>query len=94
MQNTKTKKPKNNYHVFNEAYSQGLTREQRQKICIRWNNALGINEYKNRKMSWGKHVGMFIKDLPQPYLEWLLLNCSDFTWLDWFRREYNSRHTK
>jgi hypothetical protein len=42
--------------------------------AITWNNRLGSNEYKHRRMTFGKYTNWFIKDLPTDYLKWSILN--------------------
>jgi uncharacterized protein (DUF3820 family) len=35
------------------------------------------NEYAYTKMPWGKYKGIFIKDIPDDYLKWAVLNWTD-----------------
>lgn len=35
------------------------------------------NEYEYTKMPFGKHKGVFLRDLPLDYLKWLIKNISD-----------------
>jgi hypothetical protein len=56
-----------------------------------WNKYLGLNEYKQRRITWGKHVNWMIKDLPIDYLKWLIVNTQDIQWAEWFARELKSR---
>ena len=36
-----------------------------------------LSEYKHTKMPWGKHKGIYLKDLPEDYLIWAAKNWSD-----------------
>ena len=36
-----------------------------------------ISEYSHTKMPWGKHKGVYIKDLPEDYLIWAAKNWGD-----------------
>ncbi len=35
------------------------------------------NEYAYTKMPWGKYKGIFIKDIPEDYLKWAVMNWND-----------------
>lgn len=35
------------------------------------------NEYMYTKMPFGKHKGVFIKDIPTDYIKWAVLNIQD-----------------
>jgi uncharacterized protein (DUF3820 family) len=35
------------------------------------------NDYKYTKMIWGKYKGYFLKDVPDDYLKWAILNYQD-----------------
>ena len=56
-----------------------------------WNKRMGIHEYTHRRMTFGKYVNWYVKDLPMPYLKWAILNLEDKYWLDWLSRELQRR---
>lgn len=35
------------------------------------------NEYMFTKMPWGKYKGRYIKDLPDDYIKWCIINWND-----------------
>jgi len=61
------------------------------KSAAQWNSRLKSNEHTQIRMTFGKHKGKLITEVPTQYLEWLLLNCDDYT-AEWFRKEYIRRH--
>lgn len=72
--------------------------EFKQKInskqsAIQWNQRLSINEYKQRRITFGKYVGLQIKDLPMDYIKWGILNLNN-TWAEMFARELQTRDRK
>jgi hypothetical protein len=59
--------------------------------ALEWNIHLSVSEYKERKLTFGKYVNNKIKDLPNDYLEWGILNLND-KWCDFFIREWKTRN--
>jgi kynurenine formamidase len=77
---------------FNETENRYLTEARKKEISVQWNSRMKSNEYKMRKITWGKHLGQYIQDLPMEYLKWLVLNTDWNTqWRDWFTQELRSR---
>jgi uncharacterized protein (DUF3820 family) len=65
------------------------TKSQRAKT---WNNQLKINEYTQRRLTFGKHVGIMIRDLPLDYIKWGILNLGpNNDWAEMFARELQRR---
>ena len=61
--------------------------------ALDWNAHLGINEYTTRRLTFGKYINVMIKDLPDNYLEWGILNL-DLRWSNFFIREWKRRNPK
>jgi kynurenine formamidase len=87
----KIRKPKITVR-FNETEKLGMTEARKKEISVQWNSRMKSNEYKMRKITWGKHLGQYIQDLPMEYLKWLVLNTEWNTqWRDWFTQELRNR---
>jgi hypothetical protein len=56
-----------------------------------WNRQLSVSEYTTRRVTFGKYVNVMIKDLPDDYLEWGILNLN-LTWSNFFIREWKRRN--
>lgn len=56
-----------------------------------WNRHLSVSEYTTRRVTFGRYVNVMIKDLPDNYLEWGILNLN-LTWSDYFIREWKRRN--
>jgi hypothetical protein len=59
--------------------------------AVEWNSHLAVSEYTTRRLTFGQHAGVMIKDLPIDYLEWGILNL-DRHWSDTFIREWKRRN--
>lgn len=35
------------------------------------------NDYQYTKMPWGKYKGVFLKDIPDEYIKWAIMNYTD-----------------
>lgn len=44
-------------------------------------------EYMHTKMPFGKHKGVYIKDIPDAYIKWAVLNISDKASAEMFKIE-------
>jgi hypothetical protein len=66
------------------------TKSLREKQAITWNTRLAISEYTRRRMTFGRYLGVQIKDLPQNYIEWGILNLPK-EWAEYFAREWQRR---
>jgi len=49
-------------------------------------------ERQNTKMPWGKFKGIFIKELPDWYIEWAAVNYNDRGMQIWFKEELEYRN--
>ncbi len=61
-----------------------------QKQALVWNDKLGINEYTQRRMPFGKYVNVMISDIPTDYIKWGVLNLNPM-WAEYFGRELQRR---
>lgn len=52
------------------------------------------SEYKHTKMPYGKYKGFFIKDLPDKYVEWCILNYEDKGMAQMMATEIQRRNPK
>lgn len=52
------------------------------------------NEYMYTKMTFGKHKGKFIKDIPLDYLKWAIMNIEDRGLATMFSIELQRREPK
>ena len=52
------------------------------------------NEYELTRMPYGKYRGYFLKDLPEDYLKWGILNFSDQGMATMFATELQRRNPK
>ena len=52
------------------------------------------NEYKFTKLRFGKYKGVFMKDIPDSYIEWAVKNISDRASSTMFAIEYQRRFKK
>lgn len=59
--------------------------------ALDWNAHLSVNEYKQRRLTFGKYINVKIEDLPNDYLEWGILNFGR-EWSDFFIREWKTRN--
>ena len=62
--------------------------------ALDWNSRLYDNEYKQRRMTYGKYINVMIKDIPTPYIKWGILNLGDLKTANYFARELQSREPK
>lgn len=60
------------------------------KAALAWNRRLSVTEYTERRITFGKYTGSMIKDLPQSYLEWAVINFSGI-WAEYLAREVQRR---
>lgn len=51
-------------------------------------------EYMHTKMPFGKHKGVYVKDIPDSYLKWAVLNISDRASAEMFKIELLRRDAK
>lgn len=51
-------------------------------------------EYTNTKMIYGKYKGFFIKDIPEDYLKWAVMNLNDQGMATMFAVELQRRNPK
>lgn len=79
-----------NKHKIDHYLHKAKSKEQARQ----WNRRLGSNEQRDRRMTFGKYAGWFIRDVPDQYLEWGILNIEDRALADWFKDEYLKRHTE
>jgi hypothetical protein len=49
---------------------------------------------RNMMMTFGKHKGRFIKDIPDDYVMWAINNIKDMALLTFFREEWDYRIDK
>jgi len=59
--------------------------------ALQWNASLGVHEYKERRMTYGKYVNRKISELPIGYLKWGILNLEDTRTAEYFSREIQTR---
>ena len=52
------------------------------------------NVYTHTKMPFGRYRGWYLKDIPDDYIKWAVLNISDRASADMFSIEYQRRHAK
>lgn len=50
------------------------------------------NEYEFTKMPFGKYKGRFLRDIPDSYLKWAIINIDDVGIATMFSIEYQRRH--
>lgn len=62
-----------------------------QEQAINWNAHLSVSEYTTRRMTFGRYVNIQIKDLPDSYLEWGVLNLNNI-WSEYLLREWKRRN--
>ena len=48
---------------------------------------------RNSKMAWGKFKGMFLKEIPDWYIEWASINYEQQGMRQWFMEELEYRNT-
>lgn len=51
-------------------------------------------EYEYTKMPWGKHKGKFLRDIPNDYLKWAVMNWCDRGVAEMFKVELLRREPK
>ena len=61
------------------------------KQALSWNAYLAVSEYKERRLTFGQYINVMIKDLPNDYLEWTILNVKG-EWTDYLLREWKTRN--
>jgi len=52
------------------------------------------NEYQYTKLRFGKYKGYFLKDVPNDYISWAILNLKDRASAEMFSVEFQRRHKK
>ena len=70
------------------------TEIEKKLSAIRWNRELKSNEYTQRRLTFGKHIGVQIKDLPIDYIKWAIVNFNNQEWAEMFARELQRRQPK
>jgi uncharacterized protein (DUF3820 family) len=55
---------------------------------------MNYKEYELTKMTFGKYKGFFIKDIPEPYLKWAVMNLTDRGLATMFATELQRRNPK
>lgn len=58
--------------------------------ATQWNLRLGSNEYKQRRLTFGKHCNKMLQEIPTDYIRWGVLNL-DTQWAEYFARELQTR---
>lgn len=61
--------------------------------ALEWNRRLSKTEYTERRVTFGMHTGKMIKDLPEDYIKWGILNLDSY-WAEFFARELQRRDRK
>lgn len=51
-------------------------------------------EYMHTQMPFGKHKGVYLKDIPITYIQWALCNVTDLALAEMFKIEYLRRNPK
>lgn len=69
-----------------------IHRARKRQRARDWNSVLRSNEIRDRRMTFGKYTGWFIRDVPDQYLEWGIMNIDDLYLAEWFKEEYVKRH--
>jgi hypothetical protein len=52
------------------------------------------NDFQFTKLKFGKYKGYFLKDIPNEYIEWAILNLKDRASAEMFSVEFQRRHKK
>ena len=63
------------------------------ECAAEWNRQLKSNEYTQRRMTFGQYVNVQIKDIPDDYIKWGIINLSTNI-AELFARELQRRHPK
>lgn len=88
MAKTKTKS------ISAQAYDLVLKKKQlRINRAIEWNRRLSVSEYTHRRLTFGKYANWQIKDLPDDYVKWGILNLNHY-WADFLSRELQRREPR
>lgn len=51
-------------------------------------------EYMHTRMTFGKHKGVYLKDIPDTYIHWAVCNITDRAVTEMFKIEYLRRNPK
>lgn len=60
------------------------------RSAVEWNSRLKKSEYTERRLTFGMHAGVMIKDLPLEYIKWGIQKL-ETTWAEQFARELQRR---
>lgn len=52
------------------------------------------NDYTHTKMHFGKYKGIYLKDIPTSYIEWLIMNVEDRGLCEMYSVELQRRNPK
>ena len=69
------------------------TKSLSERQAILWNEKLSVNEYTQRRLTFGRYVNVMIRDIPRDYIEWGILNLNT-EWAEMFARELQRRDYK
>ena len=71
-------------HYLHKAKSKQMARQ--------WNSRLRANEVTERRMTIGRYANWKIKDIPDEYIKWAILEIEDQVLANWFAEEWQKRH--
>ena len=60
------------------------------KQALLWNDKLKVNEYTQRRLTFGRYINVMIRDIPLDYLKWGIVNLNN-EWAEMFARELQRR---
>jgi hypothetical protein len=63
---------------------------RKRKNALIWNEKLSINEYTQRRITFGKYTGVMIREIPIDYIKWGVMNLNT-EWATMFSRELQRR---
>lgn len=69
------------------------TQQVKVEEAIEWNSKLAKSEYTQRRMTFGAYTNVQIKDIPDSYIKWGILNLNT-EWATMFARELQRREPK
>ncbi len=56
--------------------------------------AINTYQFQYTKMPWGKYKGYFLKDIPDEYVKWAIMNYSDRGMCEMMSHELQRRYPK
>lgn len=75
---------------ISKQYLEFKKKQTRITNALEWNRRLSVSEYTQRRLTFGKYVNWMIKDLPDDYVKWGILNLNHY-WADFLSRELQRR---